>query len=256
MAGQPRGPGLAVLIVVQQAVTGQILRGFQAALVEQAGAAHREELQGWQWPHEVGAAVHRAGAVGDRQVDVFAGRRGVDRLFVEVQGDVRITRVEISEATHQPFLRELGGDGQSEHGQRRRIAQFIAGIADQFEGLLQALHQPPGGDGRADLSAFADEQWDAELFFELADLMADGAVGDAQFGGCPAEMRVAGGAFEGAQGGQGGKSSHVGGSVFFCHADWLVDMSPARYPHPSPLPEGEGADRGILTMYADLNVLG
>jgi hypothetical protein len=52
------------------------------------------------------------------------------------------------------------------------------------------------------LSAFADEQRDAELFFELADLMADGAVGDTEFGGCPAEMRVAGGAFEGAQGGQ------------------------------------------------------
>jgi hypothetical protein len=52
------------------------------------------------------------------------------------------------------------------------------------------------------LPAFADEQRDAELFFELADLVADGAVGDAQFGGGATEMRVTSGALEGSQGGQ------------------------------------------------------
>jgi len=64
------------------------------------------------------------------------------------------------------------------------------------------LHQSAGGHGRANLPAFTDEQRNAEVFFELADLMADGAVGDAQLGGGPAEMRVAGGAFEGSQCGQ------------------------------------------------------
>jgi hypothetical protein len=39
------------------------------------------------------------------------------------------------------------------------------------------------------------------VFFELADLMADGAIGNAQLGGGPAEVRVTGGAFEGSQGG-------------------------------------------------------
>jgi len=99
-------------------------------------------------------------------------------------------------------LRQLGGNRQAQHRQRGRIAQFITGLADQFEGLLQALHQASGGDGRADLPAFADEQRDAELLFELTDLVADRAVGDAQLGGSPAEMRVAGGAFEGSQGRQ------------------------------------------------------
>ncbi|MNC30154.1 hypothetical protein D3C75_784300 [compost metagenome] len=118
MAGEPRGPGLAVLVVVQQAVTGQVLRGFQRALVEQAGAAHREELQRRQRPDEIRAAVHRAGAVGDRQVDVFPRGRGVDRLFVQVQGDVRIARIEIRETAHQPLLRQLGGHRQTQHRKR------------------------------------------------------------------------------------------------------------------------------------------
>ncbi|MOA30676.1 hypothetical protein D3C78_1517810 [compost metagenome] len=102
---------------MQQTVAGQVLRGFQGALVEQAGAAHREELQRRQRPDEIRGAVHRAGAVGDRQVDVFPGRRGVDRLFVQMQGDVRVTRVEIRETTHQPLLRQLGGDRQTQYRQ-------------------------------------------------------------------------------------------------------------------------------------------
>lgn len=115
---------------------------------------------------------------------------------------MRVTRIEIGEAAHQPFLRELRGDSQTQHRERGWVAQFITSVADQFEGLLQALHQASGSDGRANLPAFADEQRDAELLFELADLMADGAVGDTQFRRRPAEMRVTGGAFESAQGGQ------------------------------------------------------
>ncbi|MNF99337.1 hypothetical protein D3C84_822300 [compost metagenome] len=116
---------------------------------------------------------------------------------------MRIARVEIREATHQPLLRQLGRHRQAQHRQRRRIAQFIAGFTNQFEGLLQALHQAPGGHGRTDLPAFADEQRHAQLLFELADLMADGAVGDAQLCGGPAEVGVAGGAFEGFEGCKG-----------------------------------------------------
>ncbi len=60
----------------------------------------------------------------------------------------------------------------------------------------------------AHLAADALEQGDAELLFELANLVADGAVGNAQLGGGTAEVAMAGGAFESAQGSQGRQAAH------------------------------------------------
>ncbi|MNE04849.1 hypothetical protein D3C76_964110 [compost metagenome] len=208
VGGEPGGPGLAVLVVVQQAVAHQVARALEAAEVEQPGAAHRKELQQRQGPDEVGAGIHRTGAIGDRQVDIGGRRPGIDRLLVQVQGDMRVAAAEIGQARHQPLLRKLGGHGQAQHRLGGRVAQLVAGLADQLEGLLQMLEQAPRLAGQAHLAAFADEQRNAQLLFELANLMAYGAVGDAQLGGGAAEMTVAGGALEGAQGGQRRQSGH------------------------------------------------
>jgi hypothetical protein len=71
VAGEPGGPGLAVLIVVQQAVTGQIL-GLSTPWLNRPGCTPGK-IAARQRPDEIRTAVHRAGAVGDRQIDVFPG---------------------------------------------------------------------------------------------------------------------------------------------------------------------------------------
>jgi hypothetical protein len=100
------------------------------------------------------------------------------------------------------FCVKFGSHRQAQNRQGRRIAQFIASIADQFEGLLQTLHQASGSHRRTNLPAFADKQRHAQLFLQLADLMADCAVGNTQLGCRPAEMCMTGGAFEGSEGSQ------------------------------------------------------
>jgi hypothetical protein len=48
------------------------------------------------------------------------------------------------------------------------------------------------------LPTFANEQAGAELFFQLANLVANGAVGDAQFSRRATKMGMPGGTFKGA----------------------------------------------------------
>ncbi|MNJ56124.1 hypothetical protein D3C77_516540 [compost metagenome] len=121
MGGEPGGPGLAVLIVMQQAMTHQVTRALEAAEVEQPRAAHRKKLQQRQGPDEVGAGIQRTGAIGDGDINIGSRRACIDGLLVQVQGDMRVAAAEIGQPRHQPLLRELGGDRQAQHCLGRRI---------------------------------------------------------------------------------------------------------------------------------------
>jgi hypothetical protein len=64
--------------------------------------------------------------------------------------------------------------------------------------LLHALQQTLRGGRWPDLPTFTNEQAGAELFFQLANLVANGAVGDAQFSRRATKMGMPGGTFKGA----------------------------------------------------------
>ena len=70
-----------------------------------------------------------------------------------------------------------------------RLAQIDQGAADiaQIE---------PAGIGERDPLAHAHEQRQAELILDLADLAADGALGEVQLGGRPGEAFMPGGGLE------------------------------------------------------------
>ena len=193
---------------MQQAVAGQIARVLERLLVEQPRAAHREELQGRQRPHEVGAGILGAGAVGDRQVDLGPRQRRFQRLLVQVQGDLRVTLGEVGQPADQPFLRQLHRHRNPQLRLGTGVAQLVAGLTDQLEGLLQATQQTPRGRRRAHLPPLPLEQRRTELLLELADLVAHRTVGHTQLGRRATEMGVAGGSLEGAQGGERRQAAH------------------------------------------------
>gem|GEM_PF-4662066 len=115
---------------------------------------------------------------------------------------MRVPAAEVSQARHQPFLCQFSGHRHPQHRLGARVTQFVAGLADQFEGLLQVMQQAPGFGTGAYLAADTPEQDNTELLLELANLVTDSAVGDTQFGGGAAEVAVAGSTLEGAQGSQ------------------------------------------------------
>lgn len=117
-----------------------------------------------------------------------------------MQGDLRIAFAEIGQATDQPFLRQFGGYCDAQLRLGAGVAQLVAGLTDQLEGLLQATQQALGLWRGAHLAAITLEQRRAELLFELANLVADRAVGDAQLGGRATKVGMPGGTLEGAQG--------------------------------------------------------
>ncbi len=93
------------------------------------------------------------------------------------------------------------------------IAQLIARRADQLEGLLQAVQQASRLGSGLHLATPALEQRRPQLLFQLANLVADRTVGDAQLGGGAAEVSVAGSGLEGTQGGKRRQAAH-GRSIF------------------------------------------
>jgi hypothetical protein len=66
------------------------------------------------------------------------------------------------------------------------------------------------GGGGLHAVALADEQLDAQLVLQLADLLADRAVGDEQLAGGAAVAAMPGGGFKGGQGGKGGRRMAIG----------------------------------------------
>lgn len=117
-----------------------------------------------------------------------------------MQGDLWVAVAEIGQTTDQPLLRQLGRYCNTQHRLRAGIAQFVTSFTNQFKRLLQTLQQPPRSGRGHNLPALAGEQRGAELFFQLTNLVADRAVGDAQLGRRPTKVGMTSGALESAQG--------------------------------------------------------
>ena len=204
--GQPKLPVLARNRGVQQRVVREVLgRAQRLGVAQQCRTAHREDMLGHQ---PVGAqAGPGAAAIADGDVHLLALEIDQVRGGRDAHLDARIGVLERGHPRHQPLggQRGRGADGQP---------PVVIGAAQSRGGAVQVLER--GADGRQIVlrlprqfqrAVAADEQGDAELLLQPADLMADRGLGDVQFGGRAREAQVASGGLERAQAVERGQGS-------------------------------------------------
>ena len=113
--------------------------------------------------------------------------------------------LERGDVADQPFRRQRGGGGHGQHA-------LLVGPAQAFRGAAQIVEG--GADGgqvvlrlprQFQAAVAAEEQLQANLLLQPADLVADGGLGHVQFRRRQREAHVAGRRFEGAKAVQGGQ---------------------------------------------------
>jgi hypothetical protein len=145
-----------------------------------------------------------ARAVADGQVDL-AGRE-IDDLHAGRQPDVDLGLglLELAQARHQPLGGERRGGGQGQAAAVDGGGQQGCGLGQAVEGLAQGGQGGLGGVGQQQALGRALEQGRADIVLQVLDLLADGAGRHRQLVGGAAEVQVARGGLERAQGVQGG----------------------------------------------------
>jgi len=184
----------------QQGLVRQRLRVGAEQPLRGLGRAHRyprrmDQALGVQ-------AAPLASALTKRGVKPFALQ--VDDLLrrVQLDADVRMSRMPVAHARQQPALRK-GRQHAHAHalmGSRRGGCRGTQAVVDLVQRGFHRTQQRGTGGVEHDALCTAIEQLHAELRLELAQLLTDGAVRQVQFFGRGAQVA---GARDGAESGQG-----------------------------------------------------
>ena len=158
--------------------------GETAGLVQQHGAAERGEAHLAQHLHPPVRPV--ALAEGDEDIDL-----GIARLLQPARGhdaerDIGIAGLELADDRAEPEGGEARGAGDGERAADALVVLAQRRIADDRERPAHVIGIAPAARRQADAAALALEELEAELAFQQAQLMADGAAREPQLvGGSP-----------------------------------------------------------------------
>ena len=135
----------------------------------------------------------RPDLIGVGQPDVQTPPGQVDLAVVgfQLDGDIRVDRLEFSELRYQPLLgQDLNRDDRKAIGPGRvavafaDVVQFGEEALDRLQVFLAVLVE-------FDTARVAHEQGSVEIRFQYLDPISDGGGGDAEFLGCALEGCVA-----------------------------------------------------------------
>ncbi|MNT48505.1 hypothetical protein D3C72_1852880 [compost metagenome] len=140
-----------------------------------------------------------AAAEADPHVDALAFQvlQGAARL--QQHFDAGMAFDEMPEARRQPARRKRGNRRDRQPRIGGRGPQRLRRRGDLRKSLAQHQRKLPSLRRDRHMAAVAQEQQQAQFFFQLAHLVADGAVRQVQFLGRARKIAVAGGRLEGAQ---------------------------------------------------------
>ena len=117
-------------------------------------------------------------------------------LSADPEIDFGVDLSEAAEPMNEPLRREIRRGAHGERAAALALQQAFGSIADAVESVAHDHEIGAACLGDHQPLAFAIEQLQPELGLECFDLMADGALGDAQFLGRAREALVPGRGFE------------------------------------------------------------
>src|SRR5262249_15649559 len=191
---EPLAPALPV-VDVQKRESAQIRgRAQPVAAVEKLRTANRKELlraETGQLQAGVGSV-----AVANGEVDVLAREVDVMHGGADPQIDLRMGLSETAQPMDEPLGREIRRGAHGERAAALALQQALGSVADAVESIAHDHEIGATGLGDHQPLSLAIEQLQAEFGLEWLDLMADGALGDAEFLGRAREALVPGRGFE------------------------------------------------------------
>src|SRR6516162_1476110 len=191
---EPLPPALPV-VDVQQRKSAQIRgRAQPVAAVEKLRTADREQLLRAE-PSHVQAGIGSV-AVAYGEIDVLAREVDVMERRADPKIDFRMRLGKTAQPMDEPLRGEIRRGAHGERAAALALQQAFGSIADAVESVAHDREIGAACLGDDQPLAFAIEQLQPELGLERLDLMADGALGDAQFLGRAREALVPGRGFE------------------------------------------------------------
>jgi hypothetical protein len=134
--------------------------------------------------------------VANGEIDVLAREVDVMERRADPQINLRMGLGEAAQPMNEPLRREIRRGAHGERAAALALQQAFGSIADAVESVAHDHEIGAACLGDHQPLAFAIEQLQPELGLECFDLMADGALGDAQFLGRAREALVPGRGFE------------------------------------------------------------
>ena len=159
------------------------------ATLEQLRAADGKQLLGAE-PRDVKPGLISV-AVTNGQVDVLAREVDMMQRGADPEIDLGVGLGETPQPMHEPLGREVRRRADGEHAAALALQQPLRSSRDAVEGIAHDDEIGASGLGDDQALPLAIEQLQPELGLERLDLMADGALGDAELLGRAREALMA-----------------------------------------------------------------
>ena len=115
---------------------------------------------------------------------------------IDVEFNIGMQLLEMTKARHEPARRNGGFDRDIERAGSANGGGFARGIGQSIKEGRQLLAKALAGLGEGNATASAQEELGAEIFLQLADMAADGGMGDEKLARSLGKTHMPRGSFE------------------------------------------------------------